>query len=264
MTATRLALLAFSLLGAAESFLKAEAQATRPSTAQFRVGEVLFKDDFRDGLQQWFMELENGGKVDVLNGELVIDVPAGCTVWFKPLIEGPVMIEYEATVISAGGPNDRVSDLNCFWMARDSRNEKDLPGYKRSGKFADYNQLRCYYVGLGGNGNTTTRFRRYIGDARLRPLLPEHDLSDSKDLITANVSQRLRLVAFNSLIQFYRDDRLVFTMDDPAPYTSGWFGFRTVSNHMLIRHFRVHRLNAIAPKTTKRTKTLETKAFPPI
>ena len=34
----------------------------------------------------------------------------------------------------------------------------------RSGTFAEYNDLLTYYVGLGGNRNTTTRFRRYIGD----------------------------------------------------------------------------------------------------
>ena len=76
-------------------------------------------------------------------------------------------------MISAGGKNDRVSDLNCFWMARDSRNPDDLFAVHRTGKFADYNQLLCYYVGVGGNTNTTTRFRRYIGDANTRPLLPQ-------------------------------------------------------------------------------------------
>ena len=41
----------------------------------------------------------------------------------------------------------------------------------RSGKFEEYNDLLTYYVGLGGNRNTTSRFRRYIGDPILRPLL---------------------------------------------------------------------------------------------
>ncbi len=242
MTARLDLLLVWALLVAMRLPLEAGEQSTQKPDLPYRVGEELYRDDFTDGLRQWFVELEKDGIVEAKDGELVIDVPAGCTVWFKPLIEGPVTITYEAKVVSAGGANDRVSDLNCFWMARDSRNDKDLLSYKRSGKFADYNQLRCYYVGLGGNGNTTTRFRRYIGDARLRPLLPEHDLSGPKDLITPNVSQSLRLIAFKSLIQFYRDDRLLFTMNDPEPYTSGWFGFRTVANHMTIRHFRVHRL----------------------
>jgi hypothetical protein len=175
-------------------------------------------------------------------GELEIDVPAGCTVWFRPLIQGPVMIEYEATVVSASGTNDRVSDLNCFWMARDARSPNNIFGFTRSGKFADYNQLRTYYVGLGGNGNTTTRFRRYIGDSQLRPLLPEHDLKDAKYLITPNVWQSVRLIAMGSLIRYYRDNEKIFELKDAEPYTSGWFAFRTVTNHMTIRHFLVRRL----------------------
>ena len=106
-----------------------------------------------------------------------IDVPAGCTVWLKQRLDGPVMIEYEATVLRAGGANDRVSDLNCFWMARDSRSPDDLFATPRSGKFADYNPLKCYYVGLGGNTNTTTRFRRYVGDTLLTThSCPQNDL----------------------------------------------------------------------------------------
>jgi hypothetical protein len=212
---------------------------------RFRIGEILFSDDFNAGLDKWTVEAERPGTVEPRDGRLTIDVPAGCTVWFKPLLTGPVMIEYEVTAISAGGANDRVSDLNCFWMARDARAPDDIFRQSRSGKFEEYNPLRTYYVGLGGNGNTTTRFRRYIGDSILRPLLPEHDLKDAANLIVPNVSQRFRLIACGSLIQFWRDDKLLFEMNDPEPYTSGWFAFRTVANHMTIRAFRVHRLEPI-------------------
>lgn len=216
--------------------------ANKSPDVRFRIGEVLFSDDFRSGLETWVIELERGGKVEAADGKLIIDVPAGCSVWFKQLIEGPVMIEYKAKIISAGGSNDRVSDLNCFWMARDARSSQDIFATKRSGSFGEYDQLRCYYVGLGGNSNTTTRFRRYIGEKDNRPLLPEHDLRDARDLIITNVSQTLRLVACGSLIQFYRDDWRLFELNDAEPYTSGWFAFRTVSNHMEIRDFRVYRL----------------------
>lgn len=208
----------------------------------YQKGELLFRDDFRNGMNNWVPELQAGGTVEVEDGRMIIDVPAGCTVWFTPLIEGPVMIEYEATVIDAGGPNDRVSDLNCFWMASDSRSPADIFGQKRSGQFSDYHQLECYYVGLGGHANTRTRFRRYIGDAEERPLLPEHDLSNPEVLIQPNVRQNIRLVAYHGLIHYFRDDRLIFTYRDPKPLTIGWFAFRTVTNHMEIRNFRVHRL----------------------
>ena len=98
--------------------------ATEPATQtslddRFSVGEVLLSDDFDHDLSNWSTELQQGGVVGTRDAALVIDVPAGCTVWLKRRFAGPLMIQYEATVIRAGGANDRVSDLNCFWMARD-------------------------------------------------------------------------------------------------------------------------------------------------
>jgi hypothetical protein len=219
--------------------------ATRPSDsldARFTIGKQLFSDDFENDSGQWVSELEKGGTVAAGGGKLEIDVPAGASVWFKAMLDGPVLIQYEATVIRAGGANDRVSDLNCFWMARDSRNPSDIFVVARSGKFEDYNRLLTYYVGLGGNGNSTTRFRRYIGDAVLRPLLPQYDLRAKEFMITPNVTQLIQLVACNKIIQYYRDGQRIFDFHDDQPYTSGWFAFRTTKNHLRIQHFRVFML----------------------
>src|SRR5579863_10072302 len=112
----------------------------------FTRGPVLSTDPFTS-LRQWTSEQEQPGKVEARNGVLSVDVPAGCTVWFRPELSGPVLIQYEARMVQAGGPNDRVSDLNAFWMAADSRSPQDLFATRRSGRFADYNQLRTYYVG---------------------------------------------------------------------------------------------------------------------
>jgi hypothetical protein len=203
---------------------------------------MLFADDFSQGTANWIPELEAGGKVEATQGQLTIDTPAGASVWFKPKLEGPVMIEYWGTVIDQGGPNDRVSDLNCFWMARDSRSPSDFFGYKRSGKFADCNQLLTYYASVGGNTNTTTRFRRYIGDPVSRPLRDSDDLRAPEALLVGNVRQKIQLVANDSLIQVYRDGKKLFEMRDPNPYTSGWFAFRTTHSHLQISGFRVYRL----------------------
>jgi len=105
-------------------------------------GDILHRDDFRSGLDQWIAEMEKPGTITARAGVLNIDVPAGCTLWFKHQLSGPVMIQYDAKMIQAGGPNDRVSDLNCFWMATDAST-------RRSGKFSDYDELRTYYVGQG-------------------------------------------------------------------------------------------------------------------
>jgi hypothetical protein len=215
---------------------------TAPAPPGVHPKALLFADDFTHGTSQWRTELEAGGKVDADDGAMIIDVPAGATVWFKPEITGPVLIEYEATVVSAGGTNDRVSDLNCFWMAQDSRSPGDIFGWKRTGKFADYNQLLTYYVGVGGNTNTTTRFRRYVGDPSVRPLRATDDLRAPADLLVANIPQRIALVADGNLIQFYRDGKKLFEMNDPQPYTKGWFAFRTTHSHLVLRDFRVYQL----------------------
>jgi hypothetical protein len=209
---------------------------------RFQVREVLFSNDFQRDDGQWVAELEKGGKIAIGGGKLEIDVPGGCTVWFRPELTGPVLIEYDATLIKAGGPNDRVSDLNCFWMAQDARSPGDIFATHRTGQFADYDQLFCYYVGQGGNTNTTTRFRRYIGVADNRPLLPENDLHDAQFLLTPNVKQHLTLVACGQLIQYYRDGKKIFELTDLAPYTHGGFAFRTTQNHMVIENFSVRRL----------------------
>jgi hypothetical protein len=202
--------------------------------------QLLFEDRF-NSLKNWLVELEKPGLVSAEGGVLKIDVPAGCTLWFKTELTAPVRIEYEATMIQAGGPNDRISDLNCFWMATDARSPSDLFATHRSGKFSDYNCLRAYYVGQGGNSNSTTRFRRYIGDPVLRPLLPEDDLKDPTLLLKPNVAQRIRLLARGSTIRYSNNGRLIFDFHDPQPYTRGWFGFRTTWSHIELRNFRIYR-----------------------
>jgi hypothetical protein len=210
-----------------------------PSSAPFKAGRkhVLHFDDFRAGLGQWIVEQQPGGNVSVGDGRLVIDDDAGCTVWFRHRLRSPVIITYEATVSGAA----RVSDLNVFWMASDPRNA-DLfaPGHGRTGKFATYNGLRTYYVGSGGNDNSTTRFRRYAGDGT-RPLRPEHDLRDRRFLIEADHPYRIELYACGGHARYLRDGEVIFNFEDPEPLTDGWFGFRTVRSRIVIRDFRVFR-----------------------
>jgi hypothetical protein len=198
-----------------------------------------FRDEFRGDLRAWAVEQMPGGSVATKDGALEIVDAGGCTVWLREKLTAPVEISYEVTVVDRGGPHDRVSDVNCFWMASDPKAPAALPA-GRTGKFADYDSLHTYYVGFGGNTNTTTRFRRYDGTAA-RPLLPEHDLRDAKFLLAPNRTYRIRLVARGGVAEFWRDGEKLFSFRDPSPLTSGWFAFRTVQSHLLIRNFRVNR-----------------------
>lgn len=205
--------------------------------------KLIFKDNFDNGLDNWEVEQMAKGTVEVNNGKLEINDVSGCTVWLNKKFEGPIVIEYDVFVIQDGGANDRVSDLNCFWMAKDPKNPTDLfaNSENRGGKFSNYDGLRLYYMGLGGNHNKTTRFRRYVGNGE-RPLLPEHDLSDSKFMLEPNKTYHIKIVANNEIIQYYRDNQLISDFVDSKPYTSGYFGFRTVKNHMTADNFRVYKI----------------------
>jgi hypothetical protein len=195
---------------------------------------------FTADLKFWAVEQMPGGSVRTTDGALIIEDTAGSTVWLKEKLTAPVEITYEATVVVAGGPHDRLSDLNCFWMASDPRAPHAPPfaSLPRTGKFSDYDSLLTYYVGYGGNTNSTTRFRRYDATPA-RPLLPEHDLSEKKFLLEPNRPYRIRLVAHDGVAEFWRDGEKIFTFRDPAPLASGWFAIRTVKSHLVIRDVRV-------------------------
>ncbi len=190
----------------------------------------------------WAVEQMPGGRVTIAGGTIEIEDAGGCTVWWRTKLKAPLVISYVATVIDAGGPHDRVSDLNCFWMATDPKRADLLaPGHGRTGKFEEYDGLRTYYVGQGGNTNTTTRFRRYAGDGT-KPLLPGHDRREKAALLEGNRDYRITLMALaDGTVRYYRDEVLIFEFKDPEPLKEGWFGFRTVKSHLRIRNVSISR-----------------------
>jgi len=198
---------------------------------------VTHRDDFTTGLADWIVEQQPGGRVVAEQGRLVIEDAGGATVWYRHRLAAPLEITYRARASSRA----RVSDLNCFWMARDPRNDEPpfAPRNRRSGRFADYDSLLTYYVGYGGNGNTTTRFRRYDGTGA-RPLHPEHDLNDPRFLLRPDHDHRIALhVSADGEASFACDDQTLFRFRDPAPLRAGWFAFRTVRSRLELADFAV-------------------------
>jgi len=232
-------------------FLAVSAAAPLAVASAASTDELLASENFDRDLSRWVVEQTPSGKTAVINGQLDIDdAPGpndkgGCSVWFKEKFSGPIMIEYDAVMVQEGGPNDRYSDLNCFWMATDPKHPDDFfaGSAERAGNFKKYDPLRLYYVGYGANGNLTTRFRRYPGDGS-RPLEGGDDLSDAKYMNVPNKTVKIRLIADGEKVQFYRDEELIFDKVDKEPFREGWFGFRTVRNHVRFDNFRVTRLQA--------------------
>ncbi|NKI27370.1 hypothetical protein HCG49_12440 [Arenibacter sp. 6A1] len=203
---------------------------------------TLYKNVLHDS-ENWVVEQQpNGRTIFSDKGIEVIDAK-GCTIWFKNPLLAPVKISYDITIIDQGGIYDRVSDMNCLWMANDPKNPDDFfkDSKNRAGHFPNYHHFTSYYVGYGGHHNTKTRFRRYNGNVD-RPLLPEHDLSDKKFMIIANKKMRIEIIVNDNFTSYSRDGEVIYEVKDPQPYTRGYFGFRTVNNHMRIENFEVKRI----------------------
>lgn len=193
----------------------------------------------------WTIEQESReATVTFADGVIDVDTPKGLTLWFNDSIEIPAVIEFDVMAVDDGGPNDHVSDINAFWMASNADGTSVL-SRPRSGAFAEYDTMLAYYVGIGGNRNTTTRLRRYVGEAGNRPILPDHDLGAPEFMITPNKWTRITLVAGAEDFSVKRDGEPLFTYALDMPYTKGHFGLRTTKSHLRYRNIRIgeHRGN---------------------
>jgi hypothetical protein len=187
---------------------------------------------------RWRVEMEAlpNSSVYAKQGKLVLDTQGGVTVWLKQPLRGNLQIEYTRKVLVAGQPNDRLSDLNQFWMASEPTGTTLA---KRSGKFEDYDQVPMYYVGMGGNTNTTTRFRKYQQNGT-RTLLQEY--TDAMHLLEPNHEYKIKTVVQNGTTSFWVDGRCFFTYQDPTPLPEGYFGFRATKSRQEITDLRVYQL----------------------
>ncbi|MDO6412878.1 DUF6250 domain-containing protein [Sphingomonas sp. BIUV-7] len=190
-------------------------------------------------LAHWRIEGEDPATRVTRRGALLdIDSPKGLTLWLDRPLDAPVTIRFQARAVTAGGANDKVSDLNAFWMASEADGTSPL-AHPRTGRFEDYDTLRTYYVGIGGNRNSTTRMRRYVARPGDRPLRPEHDRTDPAAMLVANRWTTITLTARDGRATVERDGRPLFALTDTAPYRHGWFALRTTWSHLQIRNLTI-------------------------
>ncbi|MEX4002192.1 DUF6250 domain-containing protein [Paraburkholderia sp. EG285A] len=169
---------------------------------------------------------------------LVLDSARGLTVWYARRLTGHYEITYTRTVLDAGGPHDRVSDLNQFWLASKPQAGQRAAPFGGSGRLSDYDALDLYYAGVGGNDNTTTRFRHYNGTPS-RPLLAEY--TTPPWLLRGNHAYHVRIVVDANGTRFYLDGKPCFAAAGPLP-DAGWFGFRSTASRQTIRDFAIRTL----------------------
>ena len=219
----------------------------------------------------WRIEAESPLTRVILRGDtLDITSPKGLSLWWNKPLTAPCTISYRACVVMENGPYDRLSDLNCFWMVssplpRSAQSDashlkkREVAGEgvfsplspwrgvggEASGRFVDSYRLQCYYLGYGGNYNTTTRFRRYNGDtlaiedpSHRPPIIKEY--TDSAHLLKPNHWYSVRIeVLEDGHTRYFLDEELLVDYRDPSPLLHGWFAFRTTWSHTRLTGFRI-------------------------
>lgn len=187
----------------------------------------------------WVAEFEDpsASHLRIANNLIEVNASAGATVWYKKKLSGNLSISYDVAVIDSGGRNDRVSDLNAFWMASDPA--RDTP-FTRNGKFSSYDDLDLYYAGVGGHDNTTTRFRRYRHGTD-KSVLQEY--TDKRHLLEGNKTYSVKIMVRDGRTSFSIDDLQYFEYLDALPLKTGYFGFRTTKSRQRITNFRIEQLS---------------------
>ena len=201
---------------------------------------IIFSDEFKDPLDKkiWIVEEEpsEGSSVYTKNNSLILDTRKGVTVWLNKFLTGNIEIDFDREVIIDNGKNDRLSDMNMFWMATNPRSKTP---FGRSGIFEQYDSLMLYYAGIGGNTNKTTRFRKYEGDGR-KTLVKEY--TDTSHLLTKNKEYHIRIIVKNNITSLWLDDECYFNFTDTQPLTAGYFAFRSTWSRQQIKNFRIFQL----------------------
>ena len=103
--------------------------------------------DSKTFASHWTIESESPDySIRFFGDTLEVTAPQGMTIWRNERMEGRTIIEYDACLMDEGREEDRVSDLNCFWMASD-------PAVKDGSVFTRMKQRRgifknCYTLQL--------------------------------------------------------------------------------------------------------------------
>jgi len=196
-----------------------------------------------DVIDRWVIELEYPDKsaVEIADEGLLIDSHGGATLWLDTLLTGDYEIVYEREILLDNGDNDRLSDLNQFWGAQEPDGSTKLK--PRDGRLDSYNDLKLFYVGIGGNYNTTTRFRRYDGTGD-RILLAEKN--EKPFLLEAGRTDTIRTVVRSSanITEVWMNGQLLFEQEG-IRRVEGYFGIRLTASRQIIKRLTISPLSKI-------------------
>ncbi|WP_455586174.1 DUF6250 domain-containing protein [Bacteroides sp.] len=197
-------------------------------------------------LEKWVAEDESAAmQLSLISDTLDIVAPAGLTLWYNEFLTGNYEINYRIAMLMQSGEYDRLSDLNCFWAASDPLYPDNIFARSawRNGVFKNYNTLNLFYVGYGGNDNTTTRFRRYyaeyygVDEDRVKPLIAEY--TDRSHLLMPDKWYHIVIRVERGVTTYSVDGEELFRASLHPGEGDGYFGLRLLQNHVRMTGFQV-------------------------
>lgn len=197
-------------------------------------------------LSDWIIENEAEHMlVEKADNIIEIIAPQGLTLWYNQKLTGEYEISYRIAMVVEGNLYDRLSDMNCFWAASDPEHPEDLFARTqwRKGAFKKYNTLNLFYVGHGGNENTTTRFRQYHGeyygkdDDKIKPLLQEY--TDENHLLKPDRWYQITIKVTKNETTYTVDGETLFRLPIKEGEGDGYFAIRLLTNHIQLMDFNV-------------------------
>ena len=200
-------------------------------------------------LKNWTIEDHSGEVKIIVSGDtLEITAPKGLTLWYNQRLTGDYEICYRVKMLVQGGKYDRLSDMNCFWGANDPEHPGNLFARSewRNGIFQHYKTLSLFYVGYGGNHNSTTRFRQYFAkaantsDAIARPVIKEY--TDKSHLLFPNKWYDIQIRVEKGITTYRINGEELFRLTIKDNEGDGHFGLRLLENHTLFTNFQVKSL----------------------
>ncbi len=195
---------------------------------------------------KWIAENQAGIPITIKDDVVDVVASRGMTLWYDKKLKGEYQISYSVMFVMEGGEHDRLSDLNCFWGASDPESPKDF--FKRAewrdGDFGKYSYMSLFYVGYGGNKNSSTRFRRYLpefiesGDRdKYRPIIKEY--REAQDLLKLGEWMNVVITVRNGRTTYTMNGKELFNHPLEKGQDEGYFGVRLVRNHILLTNFEV-------------------------
>ncbi len=227
----------------------------------FIKSEILYSEDFSDGLENWMTE----GKVKakIIAGKLhfeslddVIENPKG-NIWWKVNVQSPYILEFDYKSVTNHGLS------MIFWNA-EALNGDDVFSWKRTGKYEEYisDRLRAYHLSFHRFGSNLSNVRKAPGFHLISSVSDPIEMNDTTThrITIASIENRQRVFVDGNLIHDFVDT------GQPCISTTSWLhnlpcagtGKITSRGAIGIRHtqkqiaiydnFVVYRLSAVNSK----------------